>query len=52
MATLIIIVLLLLALGLLGAVAKGLLWLTAIVALLLVASLAYGWWKLRGFRRT
>ncbi|NCT92409.1 hypothetical protein GXB85_15850 [Cellulomonas sp. APG4] len=36
-----------LAVSLLGAVIEGLLWLTAIGVLLIVATAAYGWFKLR-----
>lgn len=47
MIALLIIVIILFALGILGTVIKGLLWLTLIAAVLIVASVAYGWFKLR-----
>jgi len=52
MTAFVLIIVLLLLLGLLGAVIKGLLWLTLICALLIVAGIAVGWWKLRGTRST
>jgi hypothetical protein len=48
MIALIIIILLLALLGILGVVVKGLLWLTLIAVVLLLAAGAYGWFKLRG----
>jgi hypothetical protein len=52
MVVLLIVVIILFALGILGAVVKGLLWLTLIAALLIVAAAAYGWFRLRSrFRR-
>lgn len=51
MVAFIIIVLLLLALGVLGAVIEGILWLTAIALLLVAATVAYGWWKFKSARR-
>lgn len=50
MVTLLIVLIILAALGILGAVIEGLLWLTLIAGVLLVASLAYGWFKLKGSR--
>jgi len=47
MVVLLIVVIVLFALGILGAVVKGLLWLTLIAALLIVAAIAYGWFRLR-----
>ncbi|TQL02955.1 hypothetical protein [Cellulomonas sp. SLBN-39] len=48
MKTLVVVLLLAwLALSVLGAIIEGLLWLTAIGALLLVATAVYGWFKLR-----
>lgn len=47
MAALLIIVIILFALGILGTVVKGLLWLTFIAAILIVATLAFGWLRLR-----
>jgi len=52
MTALILIIILLLVLGVLGAVIKGLLWLTLIAALFVVALVAYGWWKFRGTETT
>ena len=42
-----LIILLLAALGILGAVIEGLLWLTLIAGVLLVVGLVYGWSKLK-----
>lgn len=50
MVPLLIVVIILFALGILGAVVKGLLWLTLIAVLLILASIAYGWFKLRSRR--
>lgn len=47
MTGLIIILLLLAALGILGAVVKGLLWLTLIAAIAFVAASIWGWTKLK-----
>lgn len=48
MKTLVVVLLLAwLALSVLGAIIEGLLWLTAIGAVLLVATAVYGWFKLR-----
>lgn len=52
MTVLILVIVLLLLLGVLGAVIKGLLWLTLIAAIVIAALAAYGWWKLRNTRRT
>jgi uncharacterized protein YqfA (UPF0365 family) len=41
-------VIVLLALGVLGAVVKGLLWLTAIAAIVFVLGAAFGYFRLRG----
>ena len=49
---LIIVLLVLLAIGALGAVIKGVLWLTAIAVLLIIAAGLYGWFKFRSFRRS
>jgi hypothetical protein len=46
-AFVIILVLLLLLLGILGAVIKGLLWLTVIAVALFVAASACGWFKFK-----
>ncbi len=43
----IIVVILLAALGILGAVVKGLLWLTFIAALLIVGAVGFGYFKFR-----
>lgn len=51
MTALILVIILLLLLGVLGAVVKGLLWLTAIALLVIVGLAAYGWWKFRDTRR-
>ncbi len=48
MTALIIVLIILLALGVLGAVVKGLLWLTAIALVLALAGMAFGWWRFRG----
>ena len=40
-----------LVLSVLGALLEGLLWLTGLGLLLLVATVAYGWWRLRGGSR-
>ncbi|KSW29960.1 hypothetical protein [Cellulomonas sp. B6] len=37
-----------LLLSVLGAVVKGLLWLTGVGLVLLALTVVYGWWKLRG----
>ncbi len=47
MFVLIIVVVLLAALGILGAVVKGLLWLTVLAAIAIVVALGYGWSKLK-----
>ncbi|HET8930899.1 MAG TPA: hypothetical protein VFN21_09605 [Acidimicrobiales bacterium] len=47
MALLLIIVIVLFALGILGAVVKGLLWLTFIAVVLIVAAIAYGWFRFK-----
>lgn len=52
MAALVVVLLVLLAIGALGAVVKGLLWLAAIALLLCVAAGIYGWFKFRDFRRS
>ncbi len=44
---LLIIVIVLFALGILGTVVKGLLWLTFIAAVLVLATVAYGWFRFR-----
>ncbi len=52
MVVLLIVVIILFALGILGAVVKGLLWLTLIAALLIIAAIVYGWFRLGSrFRR-
>ena len=48
MTAFLIILVLLIALGILGAVVKGLLWLTLIAVVLIVAAAAWGYFKLRG----
>ena len=50
MTALIIILVLLLALGVLGVIIKGLLWLAGIALLLMVAGAVYGFVKFRGWR--
>lgn len=45
MTTLLIIVVILLALGVLGTVIEGLLWLTFIALVLVLAASAYGWFR-------
>ena len=52
MAALVILLLILFAFGVLGAVVEGLLWLTLIAALLIVGGIAYGWWKFKGATRS
>lgn len=47
MVVFIIVVILLAAVGILGAVVEGLLWLTAIAILAVVAAAAYGWSRLK-----
>ncbi len=47
MITLLIVLIVLAALGILGAVVKGLLWLTLVAAVLFVIAGAVGWSKLR-----
>ena len=47
MTAFVIILVLLLLLGILGAVIKGLLWLTLIAVALFVAASAYGWFKFK-----
>ena len=47
MTAIVILIVVLLALGLLGAFVKGLLWLTFVAGLLLVIAIAYGVSKLR-----
>ena len=42
----------LLALGVLGAVVKGLLWLTAVAAIVFVGSAAFGYFKFQGSSST
>lgn len=51
MVGLLIVLVVLLALGVLGTVVKGLLWLTAVAAVLLLLGMAYGWWKFKGSGR-
>ena len=48
--TLVIVLILLALLGVLGTVVKGLLWLTFIAIALLFAGLAFGYFKLKGFK--
>lgn len=48
MAAFIVIVIILLALGVLGVVVKGLLWLAIIAAVLVLIAAIYGWLKFRG----
>lgn len=48
MLTLILVLVLLAALGILGAVVEGLLWLTLIAAVAIAVALIYGWSKLKG----
>ncbi len=45
MTALLVILVLLLALGVLGVVIKGLLWLTLIAVVLILGAIAYGWWR-------
>ncbi len=52
MTVFIVLVVVLLLLGVLGAVIKGLLWLTLIALLLVAALIGYGWWKFRGATRS
>lgn len=52
MVALLVIVIVLFALGILGAVVKGLLWLTLLAAVLVVATVAYGWVRHKGSART
>ena len=52
MTAFIVIIIVLLLLGVLGAVIKGLLWLTLIAAVVIAAVIAYGWWKFRDTQRT
>lgn len=52
MVALLIVVIILFALGILGAVVKGLLWLTLIAAVLVVATIAYGWVRYQSSSRT
>ncbi len=47
MLTLIVVLIVLAALGILGAVIKGLLWLTLLASIAFVIALAYGWSKLK-----
>lgn len=47
----ILLVVLWLAVSVLGAVVKGLLWLTAVGLVALVATVAYAWWKARSGSR-
>lgn len=47
MTAFVIVLVLLLLLGILGAVIKGLLWLTLIAVVLIVAASAYGWFKFK-----
>lgn len=48
MAALLIVVLVLFALGILGAVVKGLLWLTVVAAIAVVVTIAFGFLRHRG----
>lgn len=48
MATLVVVLIILFALGILGAVIKGLLWLTVVAAVLFVLGAVFGGLKLRG----
>lgn len=48
MAALLIVVIILFALGILGTVVKGLLWLTVVAAIAIIATIAFGWVRLRG----
>ncbi len=50
MTLLLVILVILLALGVLGAVIEGLLWLTLIALVLIAASAVYGWFRFQ--RRT
>ncbi len=52
MVVLLIVLVILAALGILGAVDKGLLWLTAIAAVLFVVGLVFGWTKFRSAEHT
>lgn len=52
MAVIIIVLIALLALGILGTVVKGLIWLTIIAAILFVVGAAFGATKLRGSGRS
>lgn len=45
MALVLIIVIVLFALGILGAVVKGLLWLTFVAVVLVVVAIGYGWFR-------
>ena len=47
MTAIVIILILLLLLGILGAIIKGLLWLTLIAVVLFIASGVYGWVKFK-----
>lgn len=47
MAVLLVIVIILFALGILGTVVKGLIWLTFVAGLLLLATIVWGWLRLR-----
>lgn len=47
MVTLLIVLIALAVLGILGAVIEGLLWLTLIAAVMLVAGVAFGWSKVK-----
>lgn len=51
MSLFLLLVLVAMVLGLIGAVANGLAWLLAIGVVVFVADLAYGWMRLRGGRR-
>lgn len=47
MTTVLVILVILLALGVLGAVIEGLLWLTLIALVLIAASAVYGWFRFK-----
>lgn len=52
MTIFLLIVIVLLLLGILGAVIKGLLWLALIGAIVILAAAAYGWFRLRAATRS
>ncbi len=52
MLTLVIVIILLAALGVLGTVIEGLFWLTVIAVVLILAGLAYGWTKYKSSPKT